>query len=249
MGEGDRPEFLLDRVTYFVAGANEWKGASSLEAVANAELVYHLQSEGPADSLHHSGSLDSEPAGGADIDAYVYDPLDTRKAEIDIDEDYIIDQQELQTTDGDGLVYHSAPFDEATEISGYPRLEAWIEMDVPDTDINVTLYEVLANGTSIALAGETQRARFRNSLHEETLVEPGVIEHFVFDRFYFFSRRISKGSRLRLFIRPANMVSNQRNYNSGKEVSRETSEDARTATVTLHLGPDTPSRLILPVVR
>lgn len=248
MGDGERPEFIKDRVTYFVAGANEWKGAKSLEDIADAELVYNLQSAGPADGLFHSGTLSTKAPVSADVDQYVYDPLDTSKTEIELGDDYIIDPQELLATDGDGLVYHSQPFAEAAEISGYPRFEAWIEMDVPDTDINVTLYEVLADGTSIALTGETKRARFRRSLTEETLMTPGEVEHFVFENFYFFSRQIAKGSRLRLFIRPANLVDKQRNYNSGGVVSKETAEDARTATVKLHMGPDTPSRLMLPAV-
>jgi putative CocE/NonD family hydrolase len=251
MAEGERPEFILDRVTYFVAGGNQWKGAPSLEAISDEALVLHLQSLGDADSLFHSGTLGDSPldSDADDVDVFVYDPLDTRKAKLDPAEDYIIDQVELVMTDGDGLIYHSEPFEEATEITGYPRFETWLEMDVPDTDINVTLYEVLPDGSSIALTGETQRARYRSSLSEATMMTPGKVEPFVFERFYFFSRLIGEGSRLRLFIRPANLVSNQRNYNAGLEVARETSADARTATVKLHMGPDTPSRLILPLVR
>lgn len=248
MEEGDRPAFLLDRVTYFIAGANEWRGAASLEDIADAELQFWLQSEGAANNLFASGELAPQAQSSGDVDPFVYDPLDTRKTELDPVDDYNLDQREVQMLDGDGLVYHSAPFTEDRIIAGYPRFEAWFEMDVPDTDINVTLYEVLADGTAIALSGETQRARFRNSLSEETLMTPGQVERFVFERFYFFSRKIARGSRLRLFIRPSNMVSNQRNYNSGKEVAKETSADARTATVKLHLGPDTPTSLTLPLV-
>ncbi|MDX1572366.1 MAG: CocE/NonD family hydrolase [Xanthomonadales bacterium] len=210
--------------------------------------MLHLRSAGAADSVFHSGLLYGEPSATPDIDRYVYDPLDTSKAERPISDDYIVDQSEVMWTDGDGLIYHSEPFAEPTEISGYLRFEAWLEMDVPDTDVNVTLYEILPDGTSIALTGETQRARYRDSLEVETLMTPGEIEHFVFERFYFFSRLIGKGSRLRLFIRPANGLAQQRNYNAGGVVAQETKADARTATVRLHLGPDTPTRLSLPVV-
>ena len=247
MGEGEKPDFLLDKVTYFVAGANQWKGADSLEAIANSELVFYLGSEGSANSLYQSGALQSEPSA-EDVDEYVYDPLDYTKAELEPADDYITDQQEIVMTEGDGLIYHSEPFQSDTEISGYLRFEAWFEMNVPDTDINVTLYEVKEDGSSIALSGETQRARYRNSLHEQSLMEPGQVEPFVFERFYFFSRMIEKGSRLRLFIRPSNLVANQRNYNSGKPVAHETAADAQAATVRLHLGPDTPTRLVIPVV-
>ena len=149
---------------------------------------------------------------------------------------------------GDGLVFHSAPFGEATEISGSQRLEAWVEMDVPDTDINATLYEIRADGTSIALAGETLRVRHRDGLREVRMMEPGTVEKLVFERFYWFSRLVAKDSRLRLFIRPANGLSQQRHYNAAMPVHEQTAEDARTATVRLHHSEAYPSRLVLPVV-
>lgn len=248
MGAGEFPDFLLDRVTYFVAGANQWKSAPSLAAISDSDLTLYLQSDGNPSNPYQSGRLTATPSG-VDTDEYIYDPLDYSKVIEDPAEDYITDQSEVLKTDGDGLVYHSEPFAEDTEITGYARFEAWFEMNVPDTDINVTIYEVLADGTSIALSGETQRARYRNSLESEALMTPGEVEPFVFERFYFFSRMVKKGSRLRLFIRPANLVANQRNYNSGKTVAEETAADAKTATVKLHLGPETPSKLILPVVQ
>ncbi len=248
MGQGERPEFIKDRVTYFVAGANQWKGAASLEAIADGQRVLHLRSDGSADSVFHSGRLLDEAPAAADVDRYVYDPLDTRKAERAVSEDYLVDQTEVMHTNGDGLIYHSEPFAAATEVSSYVRFEAWFELDVPDTDINVTLYEILPDGSSIALTGETQRARYRESLDREKLMTPGQKEPFVFERFAFFSRQIGSGSRLRLFIRPANGVNQQRNYNSGGVVAKETRADARTATVRLHLGPETPARLVLPIV-
>ncbi|MEM9302447.1 MAG: CocE/NonD family hydrolase [Pseudomonadota bacterium] len=248
MGEGDRPDFILDRVTYFVAGANTWKGAPSLQAIATGERVLHLQSSTGAESLFQSGSMLDDAPAEADVDSYVYDPLDTSKVMDDPADAYILDQTELVATSGDGLIYHSDPFEAPTEITGYARFEAWLEMDVPDTDVNVTLYEVLADGTSIALAGETKRMRFRRSLAEETFMTPGKVEPVVFEHFYFFSRQIAAGSRLRLFIRPGNGLAQQRNYNSGGVVAEETRADAQTAVVRLHLGPDTPTRLILPIV-
>lgn len=48
------------------------------------------------------------------------------------------------------------------------RLEAWFEMNVPDTDIHVTLYEILADGSSVSLTSEMQRARYLTSLEHET---------------------------------------------------------------------------------
>jgi uncharacterized protein len=256
MGNGERPAMLKDRVTYFVAGKNEWKSAPSLEAISDREQVLYLASKGRAGSVFHSGAMTASLPGKdtaqfdsyAKFDSYIYDPLDTRKVERDVSDDYIIDQAEVAATDGDGLVYHSAPFEADTEVTGVIRLEAWFEMNVPDTDINVTLYEVLADGSSVSLSGEMLRARYRTSLEHETLVNPGEVLAYQFNHFYFISREVKKGSRLRLFIRPGNSVGHQRNYNSGKNVNKETRADARTATVKLHHSKDYPSRLILPIV-
>jgi len=248
MGDGERPDFLLDRVTYFVAGANEWKSAPSLDAVADDELVLRLGSDRVLHDVFSSGVLAGEPDGRSDHSQYVYDPLDTSRAERGTADDYIVDQTEVVMTDGDGLIFHSQPFEQATEISGYVRLEAFVEMDVPDTDINATLYEIRADGTSIALAGQTLRARHRDGLREQRMMTPGVVDKLVFDRFYWFSRLIARGSRLRLFIRPANGVNHQRHYNAAGPVHEQTTADARTATVRLHHDQTHPSRLILPIV-
>jgi len=248
MGDGERPEFIKDRVNYFVAGANEWKSAPSLEAVSNRDLVFRLGADHMRHDVFQSGMLANEPQTDSAYSEYVYDPLDTAKAERSPEDDYIVDQREVMHVDGDGLVFHSAAFDQSTEISGYLRLEAWIEMDVPDTDINATLYEIRADGTSIALAGQTLRARHRDGLREVRMMAPGAVEKLVFERFYWFSRRVAEGSRLRLFIRPANGLQQQRHYNAARPVHEQTANDARTATVRLHHSEQYPSRLVLPVV-
>lgn len=248
MADGDRPEFIRDRVTYFVAGGNEWKSAPSLEEVHDSEMVLQLGADRTRHDVFHSGVLAGTPDTRSPHSQYLYDPLDTTKAERGVADDYIVDQGEVMHIDGDGLVFHSEPFESPAEISGYLRLEAWIEMDVPDTDINATLYEIRADGSSIALAGETLRARHRDGLREVRMMTPGVVEKLVFERFYWFSRLVAKDSRLRLFIRPANGVHQQRHYNAAKPVHEQTAEDARTATVRLHHSEKHPSRLVLPVV-
>src|SRR5258708_33300140 len=88
-------------------------------------------------------------------------------------------------------------------------------MDVPDTDLEVNLYEILPKGVSVALTGSTMRARYRESLREEKLVPIGKPEKYVFDNFTFFSRRIAQGSRLRLVVQSLNSAGGEKNDNSG----------------------------------
>src|SRR5262249_28745709 len=134
---------------------------------------------------------------------------------------YITDQRYALNLFGNGLVYHSEPLAENTEISGNLKFVAWISMDVPDTDFSVTVYEIMPDGTSIMLTQDQMRARYRESLRQEKLVEAGKINRYEFNGFLFFSRRLSKGSRLRLVLTCPNSINDQKNYNSGKLVAEE----------------------------
>jgi predicted acyl esterase len=86
-------------------------------------------------------------------------------------------------------------------------------------------------------------------LREEKQVVSGEINCYVFDGFTFFSRRIPKGSRLRLLIASPNSIFFQKNYNRGGVVAEESGADARAAHVTLYHDADHPSYLELPLVR
>ena len=161
----------------------------------------------------------------------------------------MLDQTFALNLFGNGLVYHTEQFEEDTEISGYAKLTAWIEMDVPDTDFIARLYEIKPDGTSIHLTADTMRARYRESLREEKLVKPGEINKYVFDWFTWFSRRISKGSRLRLVFACINSSAVEKNYNSGGVVNEESGKDARTAHIKFYHDAGHPTCLEIPVVK
>jgi uncharacterized protein len=125
---------------------------------------------------------------------------------------------------GDGLLYHSQAF------------------------TSVNLYEIMPDGKSIQLTGDALRSRHRDSAATEKLAKPGEINRYEFDGVTFFSRRIAKGSRLRLVLTSANSIYVEKNYNSGGVVAEESGKDSHTAHVTLYHG-DHPSSLELPLVR
>ncbi|MGC1224329.1 MAG: CocE/NonD family hydrolase, partial [Candidatus Sulfotelmatobacter sp.] len=182
---------------------------------------------------------------------YVYDPLDVRPAELEREDikNNITDERYALNLFGDGVVYHSQPFTEDTEVSGFAKLVVWMSMDVPDTDFSVNLYEIMPDGKSIQLTGDQMRARYRDSTVTEKLAKPGEIYRYEFSGFTFFSRRIAKGSRLRLVLTSPNSIYMEKNYNSGGVVAEESGKDARTAHVTLYHDGDHPSSLELPLVK
>ena len=253
MKGGKKPEFLKKRVAYYVvgAGAENWKYADTLESISDKTRTLYLESNGNAGSVFESGRLADKAGSGAASDKWTYDPLDTRPGDAESDDDagYIVSQHAVMNTYGNGAIYHSEPLGEATEVSGFLKLNVWLVMDVPDTDLEADVYEILPSGDSVFLTGAMMRARYRESLREEKLVTPGKLENYVFDNFTFFSRRVAKGSRLRLFVHCPNTTGAEKNYNSGGVVALETAKDARTAHITLVHDAEHESTLELPIVK
>jgi uncharacterized protein len=250
MKAGAKPEFLKDKVAFYVVGEEAWRYAPTLEAVtARAEPWYLDSPGGRANDVFASGSLDARRPGGAKPDSYVYDPLDTSSAEwesIDIPNG-LTDQRGTLNSSGRMLVYHTPPFAAGTDIAGFFKLSAWISLDQPDTDFAAAVYEIKSDGSSVSLSDDILRARYRKSLREAEPVRPGAVERYDFDHFTFNARRIAKGSRLRLVVAPVNSQWAQKNYNSGGDVSKESGKDARKVTVTLYHDTAHPSALYVPI--
>ena len=221
-----------------------------MESIAPETRTLYLDSNGSAGDVFRSGSLSPVRPGTSSPDRYTYDPLDTRPAALETEEirSYLTDQRYVLNTFGNGVIYTSEPFAAPAEITGYVRFSAWMALDVPDTDFRVSLYEVLVDGTSVLLAEDVKRARYRESLETETLVPSGTVLRYDFDQFPFFSRRVALGSRLRLFLRCPNSIYLEKNYNGGGVVADETRRDARTAHVTVYHDAKYPSALTLPVL-
>jgi len=249
---GSKPQFLKKRVAYYVVGAEEWKYADSLESISNAKMGFLLSSSGSAGDVFYSGRLVQFQTGiWPESDSWIYDPLDTRPgaAEPEDDPSPFTSQRGAMNLFGEGVVYHSDPFAEATEITGFAKLTLWLKMDVPDTDLDADLFEILPDGGSVSLTSATMRARYRESLREAKPVPAGATEKYVFDNFTFFSRRIAKGSRLRLIVGSINSTGTEKNYNGGGVVAAETAKDARTAHITLVHDVEHPSALEVPIVK
>jgi uncharacterized protein len=246
-----RPSFLKDRVVYYMMGADQWKYARDLGSIATSRRLLYLDSPaGRAQDVFESGRLVETPPGASQPDRYTYDPLDVSAAELEREESQnaLTDQRSVLRLRGNALVYHSAPFERDTEVTGTLRLVAWMAIDVPDTDFRATVYEVLSDGTSVMLTEDLLRARYRESLREARLVAPFAVLRYEFDTFQYFSREISKGSRLRLILTSPNTIYLEKNYNAGGVVSAESGKDARTAHVTLYHDTEHRSYLELPLV-
>jgi len=234
-----------------VTGPDEWRYADTLDAVTSTQREYFLASDGGrANDVFASGRLETGKAKRSGSDRYVYDPLDVSAAADDAADESgseLTDQRGLLRRSGKHLVYHTAPLDKDTDIAGFFRLSAWLELDQRDTDFSVDVYAIAPDGTSLFLTNDVMRARHRESLREEKLVTPGKVERYDFQSFTFVARQLKRGSRLRLVFGPINTFNLQKNYNSGGVVNAEGTKDAKTVTVKLLHDAQHPSALYVPV--
>ena len=247
MQGGPRPAFLKKNVAYYVMGAEQWRYADTLEGVTAESRPYYLDSDGDASDVFASGRLAATRADGG-TDRYRYDPNDLSMAAIDdADVPALTDQRRILAGKGRQLVYHTAPFAQATEVSGFFKLSAWIGIDQPDTDFSASVYEIRADGSSIFLSDTVMRARYRQDPRTPELVKNAEPLQYDFEDFMFVSRQLAPGSRLRLVLAPVDSIFSQRNYNTGGEVARESREQARPVTVTLYHDAARPSALYVPL--
>ena len=250
MQDGPKPAFLEKPVAYYVMQADRWRYADTLEAVTAEQRTYHLDSRQNATDMLAAGSLQLEAAGGAP-DHFVSDPRDTSLAQVEYgaDPNSLTDQRLVYAQRGHELVYHTAPFEKDTEVTGFFKLSAWIAIDQPDMDLQVHVYEIGADGSSTVLSSDLIRARYRESLREPKLVQTKGALRYDFEHFRFVSRLVRKGCRLRLVIAPINSIYEEKNYNSGGVVAGETMRDARVVNVTLFHDRGHQSVLVVPVGR
>jgi putative CocE/NonD family hydrolase len=248
MEGGPKPAFLQKPVAYYVTGAERWRYADSLAGITAESRPFYLDSSGDsAKDVYSAGTMAPKQTRHGAPDHYVYDPKDLSlaKVESESEQDSALDQQ-VRLADPAKLIYVSAPFEKATELSGFFRLEAWIGIDQPDTDFVVSVSEISPNGTVTPLSSDMQRARYRESQRTAKLITTQQPLKYVFDRFTFASRQVCQGCRLEVMLSAANSIQIEKNYNSGGVVADETLADARTVTVSLFHDAKHASALYLP---
>jgi|SRR5579872_311022 len=248
MQGGPKPQFLQKPVAYYVMGAEKWRYSDTLEGVTARTQTYFLDSTSNATDALAAGDLGAAPAKGKP-DHYLYDPHDLSFAEYEASADPadLTDQRAAHSQRGRQLIYHTAPFERDTEVSGFFKLEAWISIDQPDTDFAATVSEIRPDGTSINLTTDLLRARYRAGTREPRLINTRAALRYDFANFTFVSRQIGKGSRLRLTIAPINSIFMEKNYNAAGEVAAQSMKDARPVTVTLYHDRSHASALYVPI--
>lgn len=151
----------------------------------------------------------------------------------------------------DVLLFATEPLDEPLEVTGPIAATIYLSSDAPDTDLFVMLQDYYPpsaawpDGYRLNVADGIMRVRYRDGMDRPQPMEPGQVYRVVVP-LYPTSNRFAAGHRLRLLVSFSSFPRFDVNPNTGQPIGRHTRTQA--ATNTIHLSPEHPSAVELPVV-
>jgi hypothetical protein len=251
---GEQNEFANGKpVKIFVMGKNEWRYEDTWPLQRARPTRYLLHScgnanSGPGHGLLYTGDLEFRCESK---DTFTYDPANpvpTVGGPLCCDAVHLApgprDQRQVEARP-DVLVYSTPPLTEDLEVTGPVTLDLYAKSSAVDTDFSAKLVDVYPDGRAINLTEGILRARYRESTSEAKPIVPGQVYEYKIDM-WSTSNVFLKGHRIRLEISSSNFPRFDRNLNTGKDASANSTFVKATNTI-LHDAAH-PSALILPVV-
>ena len=142
-------------------------------------------------------------------------------------------------------VFTSQPLEKPITVIGSISLKLFASSSAKDTDWFVTLTDVYPDGRSIRIRDGELRARHREGLDREVMMEPG--QPYLFDiDLSATAIEFAAGHRIRIAITSSQFPPRERNMNTGGVNNEETSGIVAHNTI-LH-ERDHPSHIVLPVM-
>ena len=211
----------LPKVTYFTMGANTWQTSDTWPPAGARPVTYYLASAGSANSLYGDGALVAAPPAKDAPDAFTYDPMNpvpSRGGNVCCTGTAItpgsFDQRSIEARQ-DVLVYTTAPFEDAVEISGPITPTLFVSSDAKDTDVTVKVLDVYPDGRAYNLDESIQRLRYRDGYDKPVAwMEPGKVYKVTLQPLTT-SNRFAPGHRLRIEVSSSNFPRFDRNLNTG----------------------------------
>lgn len=216
--DSSRPAILKDKVNYQVMGTNEWKHVPSLNNMNNDTINFYFSNVRVASNY----KLTRKP-----------EPTEFIRQEVDFKDrsdttqpwDPPIIDSSLNMSNSISFV--STVFDKPFDINGAFTGTLMASINKKDMDVNITLYELRADGTYFTLNNFLGRASYAKDKSKRQLLQPGKIENIPYNKSFFVSKRISAGSKLVVVLGINFNQYSEINYGTGKDVSTETISDAK----------------------
>jgi uncharacterized protein len=215
------PALLKDGVNYQLMGANEWRHAPSLDAMADKSLKFYL--ERASSGANHRLILHKKTN-----DAFVEQTvsfLDRKDAAWTPSADFI----SKSLAPRHGAIFISEPMSKTTEFSGLFSGRLDFTVNKMDVDLNITLYELLASGGYVRLFSPTfeLRASYARDRTHRHLLKSGERQEMLFKSERMTSRQLQAGSRLVMVLGINKRPDREINYGTGGDVSEESIADGK----------------------
>ena len=240
-------------VRIFVMGIDQWRDEQDWPLPDTRYTAYYLHGAGCAHTAGGDGGLSTQPPAAEASDTYAYDPANPVPSlggrimlPVAINGAGPADQRPVEDR-GDVLCFSTPVLTEPVEVTGHVSLVLHVASSARDTDFTGKLVDVFPDGRAIYLTDGILRARYRDSLTEPELLEPGQVYAVTLD-LSVTSNVFLPGHRIRLEVSSSNFPRYDRNTNTGGVISQDGAEQCVVATNTIIHGPDRLSRLILPVI-
>ncbi|HSJ14072.1 MAG TPA: CocE/NonD family hydrolase [Longimicrobiales bacterium] len=229
-------------VRVFVMGENRWY---DLETWPPANVQYQPW------YLGDNGTLGPAAPAHDAADHYIYDPADpvpTFGGAVSHFFPHLLGVRDQRALEGraDVRIYTSEPLTRPLILAGPVRAVIHASTDGPDTDFTAKLVEVRADGYARIIEEGIVRGLLRDGLDAPSPLVAGRSYAFEIDMGST-ALRIAEGSRIRIEVSSSNFPQYLRNPNTGVDPMQATT--FRVARQTVHHGPGTPSRVVLPVWR
>ena len=238
----------------------EWRDESQWPPASAVPTPYHF--------LGGGGLATAAPAADGGSTTYRFDPADpvpTIGGHISSGNDILLqgawDQRGGEhvwnwqasiplTARNDIVVFETSPLEEDLEVTGEVEVKLWASSSAVDTDFTAKLVDVYPasedwpGGFDLKITEGILRARFRDSLTEETPMVPGEIYPMTI-RLYPTSNVFKKGHRLRVEVSSSNFPRFDVNPNTGEPLNEHRRRVV--ADNTIHHDAAHPSAIVLPV--
>lgn len=218
------PAQLSDRVNFEVMGANEWRHAPSLQAMADSSLKFYLGAA-PAEAAVGRRLVRRKSKKAAAVNQTV--SLTDRSDAGWLPPSDLITRS-LVTHNS--LAFVSGAFKKPTDFNGLLSGRLDFSVNKMDMDINIAAYALTAAGDYVRLfnpADELRLSYAADRVHRH-LLKAGERQKLSFAGERMTSRRLEAGSRLVIVLRIAKRPDREINYGTGNDVSEESIDDGKT---------------------
>ena len=242
-------------VRLFVMGADAWRDEQDWPLPDTRFTPFYLHSSGRANSAAGDGVLSREEPGEEPEDVYLHDPrrpVPTVGGQTFLPGLFIsanagpLDQRRVEARD-DVLVYTTAPLERAVEVTGPIELVLRASSSAVDTDFCGKLVDVHPDGRAEILTDGILRARYRESMGELSLLEPGRPYELRID-LWATANVFGAGHRIRLEVASSNFPRFDRNTGTGGTIAQETEADLVQAVNRVFHDRARPSHVLLPLI-